>query len=138
MALRRADLLHGAVAQGKVHLPSSAARSIRGKAGAGEQALGHSVVTPVFFQASEPAAGETALAAEASDQAQFLERTEVGEGRGGPHVQARGDVLEAGTAGFALPGRDHPKSLDLPMGQLLKCLHNSEEKSRVYIRHPNY
>ena len=133
-----ADPLDRSVAQGEVDLAGRPAGGFRGKAGVRKQALRDAVVTTILFENGEPSTRQPALAAKPQDETQLLERPEVGERGRWADAQTRGDVLEAHAPRLALAGTDHPKRLDLAMGELLEGLHGPTHARPLYIGHANY
>ena len=138
VSLGRTDALDCPVAERKVHLASRAARRLDRESGVREQALGDAVVSSVLLEADESPAGEPTLSSEARDQAEILERAEMGERGRGAYMEAGGDFLEARPPRIVLSGFDDSQCFDLTMGQLLESLHESVTTSSVYIGHPNY
>jgi len=133
-----ADLVHRPVGDREVDFVRRRARLLRSEAEAPEQGLGYSVVPLILLQGAVSLVCEPALSAESHDQAELLERSEVGEGGRRAHVESRGDVLEARTPPRGLSDRDDPQGRDLAMGELLEGLHVMGEKPAVYIWYPNY
>jgi hypothetical protein len=138
VTLRGADLLDREVTQREVHFPSSPAGGLGGKSDPREEALSHPVMTTVLLEAGESSGGEPALPPESRDQSQLFERSEMGQGRRGPHAQTRGDLVEARAAKFSLTRPDRPKGLDLAMRQALEGLHVRTESPTILIGIPNY
>jgi len=133
MLLGPADLVHRPVGDREVDFVRRRARLFRSEAEAPEQGLGHSVVPLILLQGAVSLVRQTALSTEPRDQAELLERSEVGEGGRRAHAESRGDVLEARTSSRGLSDRDDPKGFDLAMGELLEGLHVTMEQPTVYI-----
>jgi hypothetical protein len=134
----RTDALHGAVAQGEVDLPCGPAGRLGREARPGEQALRDPVVAAILVEHGEPPTGEAALSPEAADESKLLERSEVREGGRRSYTKSGSDLLQARPANVGLPRTDDPKSIDLPMSELLESLHDRWKSRGVYIGHPNY
>jgi hypothetical protein len=136
--LGTADLVDRPVGDREVDFVCRGARLLRTQAEAPEQGLGHSVMPLVLLQGAISLVRDSALSAESRNQAELLERSEVGERGRGAHPESRSDVLETRAASVDLSDCDDPESLDLPMGQLLEGLHVVRQKPSIYIVHPNY
>jgi len=62
----------------------------------------------------------------------------MGQGRGRPHTQPRGDIFETRATNVALARCDDPERFDLAVRQSLEGFHERNESSAVYIGISNY
>jgi hypothetical protein len=138
MPLGGADLLDRAVAQREVHLSRGTAGGVGRKASPREQTLRDSVMALVLLEDRGPASREATFPAEARNEAELLERSEMGEGGRGSYMEPESDLLQTGAVRFTLSDRNHSKRLDLPMRELLEGLHVRNEESSLYMGNPNY
>ena len=133
-----ADHLHRVVAQGEVDLERRRVGRVGREAGPREEALRHPVVTEILLETGQTPPGDLALAAEAGDQAELLERPEVGERRGSSYAEAPGDRVQRDAVSLAALSRDEAKGLELPPGQSLERLHDPGQPGAVFMVGPNF
>jgi len=126
------------MAQCEVDLEGGRVRGVGRKTGPRKEALRHTVVAKVLLEARLAPPSDLALATEPTDQAELLERPEMGESGGCSDPETLGDGVQRDAATLASVGGDEAKGLELSPRQALERLHVSHYARRVFTVGPNF